>query len=57
LKLLGNTAVRTYLSSAIQRLEGTERVALTKWLSEGGKTALTKSQSATLAKLLENADE
>ena len=57
LKLIWNTAVRTYLSNAIQRLQWAEKVALTKWLNEWGKTALTEAQSATLARLLENADE
>lgn len=56
-KLLKSTAVRTYLSSAIQKLEWTERVTLEKWLGSEWKQKLTEKGSQILANILENADE
>lgn len=55
-RLLNSTPVRTYVSSAIQKLKWAEKVNLTKWVDSNGKQALTDADSKTLSEILENAE-
>ena len=56
-KILRNTTVRTYLSSAIQKMQWTEKVTLEKRLGSEWKQKLTEQGSKILADILENGDE
>lgn len=52
-RLLNSTRVRTYISSAVQKLKWAEKVNLTKWLWSNGKQKLTDADSRALSKILE----
>lgn len=56
LKLIKDTAVRTYLSRSIQKLKWTEKVELTKWINNWGEEALSESSNKALANILEKSD-